>query len=355
MSILRRCKKAVITLAATSILLIPITVEGLDKGIIIGDNVNIRNATDLNSKVVSTIKLGSYVDVLENNKNWYKVQANDKTGWIYGDYIVVDGSNDNYKKGVATSNVNFRKEPNMKGSIIKTIKENTEVLIVESKEDWLKVELDNVQGWLNKNYVKVQSNYPKGFIKGNSVNIREKANKEANVIAKVNSQEVSIMGYESDWYNIVLANGSEGWTHKSLIDVVSKTTTSRGAASSRALSVVNIAKGKMGKRYVWGATGPNSFDCSGFTYYVYKQLGIKLPRVSRSQATVGTPVSKGQLLPGDLVFFKGSAGTINHVGIYIGNGDFIHSSSGKKAMKVIVSNLNTGSYKRRYVKARRVL
>ncbi|MCT4594929.1 MAG: SH3 domain-containing protein [Anaeromicrobium sp.] len=355
MYILKKCKKAIVTFVAASIVLVPVTVEGLDKGIIIGDNVNIRSATDLNSQVVSTIKLGSYVDVLENNKDWYKVQTNDKTGWIFGDYIVVESLGDKYKNGLATSNVNFRQEPSTNGPIIKTIKKNTKVLILESKEEWLKVELDKTQGWLNKEYVKVQPNYPKGFIKGENVNIRQNSNKEANVIKKVSSQEVLIKGYENDWYNIVLANGSEGWIHKGLIDVVSKTATSRGGTSSRALNVINVAKSKRGKRYVWGATGPNTFDCSGFTAYVYKQVGIKLPRVSRSQATVGTPVSKGQLLPGDLVFFKGGSGTINHVGIYLGGGDFIHCSSGKTAMKVIVSNLNKGSYKRRYVKARRVL
>jgi cell wall-associated NlpC family hydrolase len=116
-----------------------------------------------------------------------------------------------------------------------------------------------------------------------------------------------------------------------------------------------IAKSKLGRRYVWGAIGPRTFDCSGYTSYVYKQMGIKLPRVSRNQAKHGKLISRDQLQAGDLIFFDTGTprkGVVNHVGIYLGNNRFIHASSAKK--RVVISKLNKSFYDDRYKWARRV-
>jgi cell wall-associated NlpC family hydrolase len=85
--------------------------------------------------------------------------------------------------------------------------------------------------------------------------------------------------------------------------------------------VVLLALGNLGKPYAWGATGPNSFDCSGLVCYVFAQLGVRLPRTTYSQVRVGRSISPSMLAPGDLVFFRGNA----HVGIYIGGGCFVHA------------------------------
>ncbi len=107
---------------------------------------------------------------------------------------------------------------------------------------------------------------------------------------------------------------------------------STNSPSQGADSVISFAKTLLGKPYVWGAEGPNSFDCSGFTQYVMKKsVGVSIPRVSRDQSKYGTYVNRGDLRSGDLVFFdtQGSNnGSVSHVGIYIGNGDMIHASSG---------------------------
>jgi cell wall-associated NlpC family hydrolase len=120
--------------------------------------------------------------------------------------------------------------------------------------------------------------------------------------------------------------------------------------------IIELAKKELGKRYVWGATGKNAFDCSGLTSYVCKLNGIKLPRRAIEQSKVGLYVPRDQLQPGDLVFFdtsKQRRGYVNHVGIYIGNGKFIHASSAKK--KVIITSLDKPFYKSRYKGARRVV
>jgi len=86
--------------------------------------------------------------------------------------------------------------------------------------------------------------------------------------------------------------------------------------------VVSIAKRYLGAPYRWGASGPNSFDCSGFTSFVYRQVGVRLPRVSRAQIGAGERVSRSDLKPGDLVFF---GSPIHHVGLYVGGGTMIHA------------------------------
>jgi hypothetical protein len=117
------------------------------------------------------------------------------------------------------------------------------------------------------------------------------------------------------------------------------------------------AKRLLGRRYVWGAVGPNSFDCSGFTMKVFREVGINLPRVSRNQAKVGRLVKFEELKRGDMVFFDTSrnrVGRVNHVGIYLEDGKFIHASSGKK--RVVITSFDKKSfYKERFLWGRRVL
>jgi cell wall-associated NlpC family hydrolase len=117
-------------------------------------------------------------------------------------------------------------------------------------------------------------------------------------------------------------------------------------------NVVTYAYKFLGKPYVWGATGPSAFDCSGFTTYVYKNFDVSLPRTSSGQYGSGQTVSKANLAQGDLVFFN-TYGSISHVGIYIGDGRFIHAGSSKTG--VVISSIGEGYYASRYVGAKRVL
>ncbi len=145
--------------------------------------------------------------------------------------------------------------------------------------------------------------------------------------------------------------------HFTLNDIVfNNNRTYNGKISPTAKRIIEIAKQKLGKRYVWGATGQhNTFDCSGLTSYVCKLNGIKIPRRAIQQSKYGKPVKRSELQPGDLIFFdtsKHRKGYVNHVGIYIGNGKFIHASSAKK--KVIITNLSKPFYSQRFKGARRV-
>jgi len=129
----------------------------------------------------------------------------------------------------------------------------------------------------------------------------------------------------------------------------------RGSNVLKSSKITSLAKKKLGRRYVWGATGQkNTFDCSGFTTYVYKKNGIQLPRRAIAQSRYGKFIPRNKLQKGDLIFFdtsKHRRGYVNHVGIYLGNGKFIHASSAKK--KVVITSLNKRFYSQRYKGARR--
>jgi cell wall-associated NlpC family hydrolase len=137
------------------------------------------------------------------------------------------------------------------------------------------------------------------------------------------------------------------------------TTQAASSASVKADKIIAKAKSLQGKvRYKYGTNDTKNlvFDCSSFTKYVFASQGVSLKWGSNAQSKQGTYVAKKNLKKGDLIFLSvGTPGKINHVGIYIGNGKFIHNTIGKSVNGVIISDLNSAAYTKRYITARRVL
>ena len=131
----------------------------------------------------------------------------------------------------------------------------------------------------------------------------------------------------------------------------SSSDSSSSSSNSTGEKLVNLAKSKLGCKYVYGATGPNTFDCSGLTQWCHKQLGITIPRTSLDQSKSGKLVNKSDLQPGDLIFWKTTSAPVGHVGMYVGNGQFIHAPNKSKPVKY--DSLDNSYYKSRYVCARR--
>ncbi|MBM7808337.1 cell wall-associated NlpC family hydrolase [Geodermatophilus bullaregiensis] len=104
------------------------------------------------------------------------------------------------------------------------------------------------------------------------------------------------------------------------------------APNGAAQTAVDTALAQRGDMYLYGATGPDRFDCSGLTSFAYKAAGVSIPRTSKAQSTFGTPVAKADLQPGDLVFFYSP---VSHVGMYIGNGQMVHASTAGKPVAVV--------------------
>jgi cell wall-associated NlpC family hydrolase len=130
-------------------------------------------------------------------------------------------------------------------------------------------------------------------------------------------------------------------------------TTAEPASGGRVQTVLKRALALLGTPYRWGGTSTSGFDCSGMVGYVFKTaLGIELPRVSREMASSGTPVERSALTPGDLVFFGVHGHRVDHVGIYVGEGRFVHAP--RTGRDVTVSSLDAGYWSGKFLQARRV-
>ena len=114
------------------------------------------------------------------------------------------------------------------------------------------------------------------------------------------------------------------------------------ASASLRTRIVNYALQFVGNPYVWGGTSlTNGVDCSGFTMQVMRNFGISLPHYSGSQARMGKAVSSSEMRPGDLIFYANSSGTVNHVAMYIGNGQIVHAASRRSGIKISTWNYRT--------------
>ncbi|MCR8744913.1 SH3 domain-containing protein [Romboutsia lituseburensis] len=375
------------------------------KATITTSSLNIRSGPSTSYSVVTKAYKGDKVEILESYNGWYKVKlSNGQVGWGSGSYISLDGDSGQTdqeipvnpdtpstgKEGViTTSSLNIRSGPSTSYSIITKASKGDKVEILESSNGWYKVKLSNGKiGWGSGSYISLGGNSgstnpeipetpsigKKGIITTSSLNIRSGPSTSYSIITKASKGEaVDVLESSNGWYKIKLSNGKIGWGSSLYIslngnssgntndgnnsDNGSSENNGNGSESipqDKVQAIVDIAKDQIGKPYVWGAEGPDTFDCSGLTYYVYGKVGIKLPRVSRDQYGVGTYVSRSNLQPGDLLFSStDGSGNITHVGIYIGNGEMIHSP--KPGANVQTTNINSSYWQNAHIGAKRVI
>ena len=279
----------------------------------------------------------------------------------------VDAATD--MRTVTASSLNFRTGPSTSHSIINVLMNGQKVEYISTSGSWLKVKYNGVTGYVHGDYVSkgTTDNSTTGTTKYVSasvgLNVRSGAGTSYSKLGKLEYKEkVTVLSTSNGWSKINY-NGKTGYVDSSYLQSTvpgsngNNANNNNNTVSTKANEVIAYAKTLLGKPYVWGAQGPNSFDCSGFTYYVFKnKAGIILPRTSNAQSKYGTYVSKSNLKPGDLVFFDTNGannGNVSHVGMYIGNGQMIHASYGQK--KIVIANFNDSYYQKAYVNARRVL
>lgn len=202
-----------------------------------------------------------------------------------------------------------------------------------------------------------------GTVTASSLNLRSgPSTSHAVIVTLEEGYALTVFEASDNWYHVKTPAGTLGWVHSDYV-TVKDSIVSRGAvtrakekvSSGLATEIVSYAKKFLGVKYVYGGSSPTGFDCSGFVKYVYDHFEISIERVASAQATQGTKVSKADLKPGDLVFFDTNGGhnKVNHAGIYIGDGNFIHSSSASSAHKVVISSLESGFYDKSYMTAKR--
>ena len=257
-------------------------------------------------------------------------------------------------KVITADAVNFRSGPSTSYSSLGSFNKGDKVEYLGTSGSWVKVKYNNKTGYVYGSYV---GNYATitQYVTATTLNVRSGAGTSYSVLGSLmKGTKVEVISTTNGWSKINY-NGSIGYVSSQYLSS-SSTDSSTSTTSSSVNKVISLAKSLLGKSYVWGAQGPSTFDCSGFTYYVFKNAAnITLPRVSQDQSTYGTYVSKSNLKVGDLVFFDTNGandGNVSHVGIYLGNNQFIHASSSKG--KVVISEMSS-YYSGAYVNARRVL
>ena len=286
---------------------------------------------------------------------------------IFASCFVTGASAIELKTGIGIVQANglrLRAKPNTDAEILANASYGDNVVIIREVDGWYLVDYNLIIGYMAKDYVsfKERENVELGYgiVESGSVNLREKPDVNSNLLATLSEGETAyIIGFNCGWYKVQY-EGQTGYIRSDLLALTEAPKYNSQTTVGEAPVVVTVgqqlvaeAKNYLNVPYVWGGTTPKGFDCSGFTQYVYKQLGYSIKRTAAQQLTCGTEVT-GSLQPGDLVFFTNTYATTaaaSHVGIYMGDNLFIHAAKGG----VKITSLNHEYYAPRYIGARRIV
>lgn len=255
--------------------------------------LRLREGSNTYSSILTTLANGSTVDILgQTDTGWYQVTAGGQTGFVSGEYLVVD----------------------------------------EAQAASLDTVSETKYGRVTAGELNIRSGAGTGYEKTGSLS---------------QGEIVEVLGWNDGWYQI-----EGGYVISDYLAIVDAS--ELATLSSKGQDIADCALQYLGCPYVYGGSSPSGFDCSGFVRYVLSQMGISVNRTATAQLSNGTPVSRSELQPGDLVFFSntGSTTKASHVGIYIGNNQFIHAST--PSTGVIIDSLSNSYHSSIYMCARRV-
>jgi cell wall-associated NlpC family hydrolase len=266
---------------------------------------------------------------------------------------------------VTASALRLRAQPSTSSSILATAGSGSQVVVLsDAGSGWYKVDYNTIAGYMYAEHLNLQTsaeaNLGYAYINTGSsaLNLRAGAGTDYQKLASIpGSSIIPIGGISNGWYKVAYA-GTIGYVSSDYVLLVKDTGTRADGASASAGSIgsqiIALAKQYLGCPYVYGASGPNKFDCSGFTKYIFAKFGYTLYRTATGQLSNGAAVSRSALQAGDLVFFKyNTSKTVSHVGIYIGGGKFIHASS--PGYDVCISDMSSGHYSSVFAYARRIV
>jgi len=290
-----------------------------------GSTINVRTGPGTGYSRVTMVGEGKRVTTIAKADDWFQIEFDGKTGYIFGDYLKPDD-------GVAAT--------------LATVEPTAEPAAEPAAET---AEEPPAEAVSSDEPAEIESDR-KGIITGGTINVRTGPDTEYSRITQVcTGKRVTILGEENGWYRISF-DGKTGYVRGDYLYEGDSL-----PASSVGEQVAAMASQYLGVRYVSGGASPSGFDCSGFTLYLYKQFGYSLPHTASGQyARCGYKVSKSELQPGDLVFFTspGAGGKINHTGVYIGNGQVVHARY--SVGRVYLNSLSESYYTKNYVGAIRI-
>jgi len=293
------------------------------------DGLRLRSQASTDSAILAVASQGTTAQILADQGNgWYKVSYQGLEGYMSAQYLEVEPS-PTATVAAEGSFLNVRSGPGLSHTRVGTLPDGAQVeLLEEVAGGWYHVRTGDLQGYVLGTYLRTEETAPK----------KTDPAKPAPTAAANTAADAPTLPPEA-----------EGVTQPA--ETAAPTT----VPSTKGQEVVAYAETLLGQPYVYGGSGPNGFDCSGFVYYVYGHFDVTLNRGASGQMSNGKSVERADLQPGDLVFFNDGTVTTpaSHVGIYVGEGRFIHASTNTNTVQY--SDLEPGGvYDREYVGARRI-
>lgn len=333
--------------------------------------VNIRTEASTESEAVGKLYKGSAATILETVGDWVKIKSGAVEGYIKSEYLAIGFSAeelvDQYGTRLATVNtttLRVREEKNTDCRTVTLIPMGESFEVVSFDDEWVEIVVDNdATGYVSRDLVIMSVEFEEAIsvAEENAQKEREEAARKAEVeAARLKAEKEAAEKAEALKQQQQAANkkpstsqntSSSSSSSSSSSNAGSSSTPSQSVSgSSLGQKIASFALNYVGNKYVYGGNSlTNGTDCSGFTKLIYANFGYSIPRSSGAQASgAGTKISINSVQPGDLIFYDKS-GTVNHVALYIGNGQVVHASNPKSGIKV--SNMN---YRTPYM-ARRVI
>ena len=280
--------------------------------------------------------------------------------------MVVGASAIELKTGIGvvqTGGLRLRAKPSTDAEILASAGIGDNVVIIRQEGDWYLVDYNLIVGYMHKDYLTTYEKWNvelgDAIVESGNVNMRTAPDVNSELLATLSMGETAyIIGFNCGWYKVQY-EGMTGYIRSDLVALMEApklnaqiTVGKPPVVETIGQKIVALAQDYMGVPYVWGGTTPKGFDCSGFTQYVFKQMGYTIKRTAAQQLTNGYAVTN--LKVGDLVFFTNTYATsaaASHVGIYMGDNLFIHAAGGG----VKITSLDHEYYAPRYIGARRIV
>lgn len=273
----------------------------------------------------------------------------------------------------ARGGLRLREKPSTSADIITIAPKGDTVVIIRQVDDWYLVNYNLHIGYMHGDYltVKTRKNVElgTGSVDASLVNLRNGPSTSNTMLDQLKAgEEVEIFGFNSGWYK-VRYESQIGYIRSDLVTLLEKPVNNAGRAAASSASdeatsgststgadpgqqIATYAQQFVGYPYVYGGSSPSGFDCSGFMQYVFSQFGYSINRTATAQLANGYSVAYENLRPGDIIYF-GYGSTASHVGMYIGNGQFVHAENSSTG--VVITDLSVSWYASRYLCAHRIV